>query len=111
MDAIEDIRAERTRQIFVEGIAPGDDDRHSEGELAKAAACYAAPITLFRIKITADWHGGDRFVFRNVWPWASDMFKPKDRRRDLVRAGALIAAEIERLDRLAAHAHQETEAA
>jgi hypothetical protein len=36
------------------------------------------------------------------WPWEDKWWKPKDRRRDLVRAGALIVAEIERLDRLAA---------
>ena len=36
------------------------------------------------------------------WPhtWDASWWKPKDRRRDLVRAGALIIAEIERLDRL-----------
>lgn len=33
------------------------------------------------------------------WPWGSSWWKPKDPRRDLVRAGALILAEIERIDR------------
>ena len=36
---------------------------------------------------------------RRWWPWSLDWWKPKDPRRDLVRAGALIVAEIERLDR------------
>ena len=30
------------------------------------------------------------------WPWALNWWKPKDRRRDLIRAGALIVAELER---------------
>lgn len=35
------------------------------------------------------------------WPWQRKWWKPKDPRRDLVRAGALIIAEIERIDRAA----------
>jgi hypothetical protein len=31
------------------------------------------------------------------WPWSFEWWKPKDRIRNLVRAGALIAAEIDRL--------------
>ena len=34
------------------------------------------------------------------WPWVRRWWKPTDRRRDLVKAGALILAEIERLDRI-----------
>jgi hypothetical protein len=34
------------------------------------------------------------------WPWESTAWKPKGTRADLVRAGALILAEIERLDRV-----------
>ena len=34
------------------------------------------------------------------WPWSDKWWKPKDKIRDLVRAGALIAAEIDRLQRL-----------
>ena len=36
-----------------------------------------------------------------VWPYQWE-FKPADRRRELVKAGALILAEIERIDRAAA---------
>ena len=36
---------------------------------------------------------------RDLWPWAASWWKPKNRRRDLVRAAALIVAEIERIDR------------
>ena len=33
----------------------------------------------------------------NLWPWAQDFWKPKDQLRNLVMAGALIAAAIDRL--------------
>lgn len=91
MTAIEDIAAERQRQIEVEGWTPEHDDEHGNEELAHAAACYAL---------------GTREVGTNpdnltyIWPWHADWWKPSDRRRQLVKAGALIAAEIERLDRV-----------
>jgi hypothetical protein len=43
----------------------------------------------------------ERKLIDHVWPWSREWWQPKDRRRDLVRAGALIVAEIERLDRAA----------
>lgn len=86
-----DVLAERERQQSVEGWAPEHDDKHTFGELADAAACYA----IVR---------GERLPWRlrivdKLWRWRDDWWKPKERRRDLVRAGALILAEIERLDR------------
>jgi len=91
---VAEIAAERRRQIGVEGWSAEHDDAHTDESLAVAAACYAMP---------------DRKMNRHVrpkvpvdWPWASGWWKPKDRRRDLIRAGALIVAEIERLDRAAA---------
>lgn len=89
MKAIEEIEAERQRQIDAEGWTPKHDDGHGNGQLARAAACYAL----------AD-NGNP--ISRGVpfeWPWARSWWKPKDRRRNLIRAGALIVAEIERLDR------------
>jgi len=82
-----DVLAERKRQISVEGWTPEHDDEHSNGEIARAAAAYAYP-ELTAIESVC------------VWPWGPDWWKPKDERRNLVRAGALILAEIERLDRL-----------
>lgn len=86
--ALKDISAERQRQIECEGWTPKHDDTHVGGELAIAAACYA----------------DDRRVFNKAahpkWPWSQDWWKPTDRRRDLVKAAALIVAEIERIDRL-----------
>jgi hypothetical protein len=80
--AIADIAAERERQISAEGWTPEHDDAHDDGALAKAAACYARGS-------------------RQYWPWARVWWKPRDKRANLVRAGALIVAEIERLDRAA----------
>ncbi|MEL6227757.1 MAG: hypothetical protein AAFR01_12180 [Pseudomonadota bacterium] len=106
---IAEIAAERRRQMEIEGWTVEHDDAHAQGQLAKAAACYA-------------YHGGSGEFWRKtevqrdgtetrhttvidqMWPltWAWKWWKPKDRRRDLIRAGALIVAEIERLDRVAA---------
>lgn len=92
--AARDVLAERQRQISVEGWTPGDDDLHRNGELAEASAAYAqeaaAPC------------GG----LPMGWPWAMHWWKPTTPRRNLVKAGALILAEIERLDRAAVAAQQ-----
>ena len=93
--ALADVAAERRRQIDVEGWTPEHDDEHANGELATAAACYAASGA-----VTFPW--APRFRGRHlVWPWSREWWKPRGRRSDLVRAGALIVAEIERLDRSA----------
>jgi len=89
-----DVLAERVRQITHKGWTPEHDDEHNAGEMAQAAACYAYPY------ITA-------IVGLNAWPWTIEWFKPGDPRRNLVKAGALILAEIERIDRTAAPAHGE----
>jgi hypothetical protein len=89
---IELIAAERERQISKEGWTPEHDDGHTGWELALAAASYSALA------------GGinKRWVEDELWPseWA-DCFKPKTGMSNLIRAGALIAAEIDRLNRLA----------
>jgi hypothetical protein len=89
--ALADIAAERRRQMEVEGWTPEHDDAHSDGQMAVAAASYAMHAHQpERIK---------RITAPMYWPWAYEWFKPSTARRDLVKAGALIAAEIERLDR------------
>ena len=89
--ALQDVADERQRQRDAEGWTLDHDDGHKGGELARAGACYAlhAGTNL----------GGQTPLF---WPWAKEWFKPKTARRDLVRAAALIIAEIERGDRLTA---------
>ena len=79
MSGAELIAAERQRQIDAEGWTPEHDDLHDGGELAYAAVGYIKR---------------DRAEFPLSWT-----FKPGDRVRDLVKAGALIAAEIDRLNR------------
>ena len=116
MTGILDIAAERQRQIEQEGWTPEHDDQHTDGSLAAAAACYAMPLKIeidgFGVTIsepdaeTDELHAGVPIG----WPegWSFHWWKPKDRRADLVRAGALIAAEIDRLDR--ANSPEETPA-
>ena len=93
--AVRDVVEERQRQMDVEGWTLEHDDSHVEGELATCAAVYAV--------CDEDDEG---FIWttsgRLQWPWSSRWFKPKNRRRNLVRAAALLIAEIERLDRLPA---------
>jgi len=95
--ALLDVAAERRRQIEVEGWTPEHDDQHGDNSMSIAAACYAlqdmAPaleVQTVRVRGLWEWTG-----------WASSWFKPKDRRSNLVRAAALLLAEIERLDRSA----------
>lgn len=92
-DAIAAITAERCRQIEVEGWAPEHDDAHGGGEMAAAAAAYA-----FSAATAGRYYAADPLGF---WPWDPSSWKPKSPREDLVRAGALIIAEIERIDRAA----------
>ncbi|WP_374221855.1 hypothetical protein [Klebsiella variicola] len=85
------VLAERKRQVAAEGWTPGHDDEYEHGELADAAGCYALSSELF------DCAGEPP----RPWPWPDEWWTPTNRRRDLVKAGALILAEIERLDRAA----------
>lgn len=90
---IELIAEERKRQIEEEGWTKEHDAVHTRGELAKAAAAYALP-PLCR----AD-YAPDIAAAPFMWPWNKSFWKPvpNDRIRELVKAGALIAAEIDRL--------------
>lgn len=102
--AIHDVIAERNRQIDDEGFTGEHDDGHAEDELAAAGACYANP---FKIEISGDGIFERPLMDGEVplgWPggWDDVWWTPKTRRQDLVRAGALIIAEIERLDRAGA---------
>lgn len=101
------IAAERERQVGEEGWGPEHDRRHTKHQLARAAACYAMPEPVFVKR-----EGADGMTFRTPWPriWVSNLAgrgegwhpwrRPRaDRITELVRAGALIAAEIDRLQR------------
>lgn len=85
--AAHDVLAERQRQISVKGFNAERDDRYAHQQLGDAAAHYALMA------------GGWKSLY--VWPWAQSTFKQGTPREMLVKAGALILAEIERLDRVA----------
>jgi len=76
------IADERQRQIEKEGWTPEHDDaQHKDDELMMAAMCYRfyaqdenAPVPV------------------GSWPWSKKQWKPKDRLKNLVRAGALYLA-------------------
>jgi hypothetical protein len=85
--AIAEVMAERQRQIAAEGFTVEHDDKSSGHNLALAAAAYA---------MNGPYPMDDPPWF---WPWDRKWWKPKDERRDLVRAAALIIARIEQIDR------------
>jgi hypothetical protein len=87
-EGLQDVIAERIRQVNEEGWTADHDDGHDTGNLALAAACYALQTTT------------KHYLASELWPWDFQWWKPKGPRSDLVRAAALIIAEIERLDRL-----------
>ena len=94
VNGAERILAERKRQIEKEGWTDRHDDELEEDELARAAACYAMPKAWRKMK--DDWNVS---VKDYLWPWDNIWWKPspKKRIRELEKAGALIAAEIDRL--------------
>lgn len=108
MSVIDEIAVERKRQVEVEGWSLDHDDCWTLGQLPIAAMWYAASAAFSgRRECLGDpsnpahelahIFSGEFKAFR--WPWSLDWWKPRDARRDLIRAGALIVAEIERLDR------------
>ncbi|MEZ2426184.1 hypothetical protein ACBR28_31840 [Pseudomonas aeruginosa] len=82
-----DVQAERRRQITAEGWTPDHDDLYCAAELPRAAAAYIL--------------NGANDEAPAIWPFSAKWWKPTSARRDLIKAGALILAEIERLDRAA----------
>ena len=100
MNGIEMIAAERQRQVEKEGWTPEHDDQHVNGEMATAAACYAMVPDKCDESVAME--------LPDIWPetWSPKWWKPspKKRIRELEKAGALIAAEIDRLLRLNAGA-------
>ena len=113
------IAAERSRQISKEGWSADHDDEHTDASLALAAVCYAAPERLYIIRNHAagpcfydpwpdSWdskwdkrygYGSGRRTHGN-YPPSPQTYTRKERLDLLVKAGALIAAEIDRLLRI-----------
>ena len=87
------IAEERARQITQEGYDAQPDDGLDDGSIAAAASCYAIHAAMgsaahYCSPCPPPW-----------WPWGDEAWKPKGRLVDLVKAGALIAAEIDRMQR------------
>lgn len=97
-DAARDVLTERRRQVTVKGWDHDHDDAQRNDEIAAFAAVYAMPES------ARDWPaketGFGRTFAEALIPFC---WEPKfgDRRRDLVKAAALLVAEIERIDRAA----------
>lgn len=116
------IALERARQIAAEGRSPEADLAYGDDVLAAAGACYALPHTDARRQACRLESDGTPIG----WPFPADAWKPgavyqravvigdehplhmprADRLRELEKAGALIAAEIDRL--LAMQAQEST---
>lgn len=97
-NAARDVLAERRRQMDAEGWTTEHDDQHSNGEMARAASCYITNRERTHLP-----------TIPLKWPWSDTWWKPDGYRRNLVKAGALILAEIERLDRATENVAQEAQ--
>src|SRR5689334_8729668 len=76
--------AERARQMAVKGYDVAHDDRHEDGDLLYASLAYICSPG------------------NSVWPFDPERFKPSpDPIRNIEKAGALLAAEGDRLIRRA----------
>lgn len=85
--AARDVLAERQRQVVQRGCSAWNDDAYVRGELGRAGSVVASIA-------------GQPRTISTGWPWPNNPFKPTDSRRtDMVKAAALLLAEIERLDR------------
>ena len=93
--ALNDVVEERKRQIEAEGWTEAHDDKHDAGDLAKAGAAYAAAAG-YAMHYA---FGAITEAPLEPWPWEAHWWKCSHPRQALVKAAALILAEIERYDR------------
>jgi hypothetical protein len=90
-----DLLKERDRQINSKGHSSEQDDQYMNGELADAGSVYAFWANTFNLGLIAH-------TPPSCWPWPPEHWKPTSQRHMLIKAGALILAELDRLDRLQA---------
>lgn len=84
---VELIAEERQRQLTEKGWTAEHDDQHQPGELSSGGVAYA--IAAYEAR---PW----LFCYRH-WPFYMEQFHPKkDPIANLAKAGAMIAAEIDR---------------
>lgn len=96
LNFLELVAKERTRQIVEKGYTAEHDDEHTDGEIADAAACYAATTHIFKTCSSIF------FPLTNLFPWEFKFFKKEehDRKWQLIIAAAFINAEYDRIVRL-----------
>ena len=80
---LSEILEECANQIYKHGYTQESDLRWKNGELGMAAAVYATPQEKRNI---------------TYWPFDLAYYKEEERRKELIKAAALIIAEIERID-------------
>lgn len=99
----DEVTLERWRQITAEGFDPEHDDRHTAGELARAAAFHSmAAVAQYAHDDGNTAEADDLYDdAARLWPFDRQAHSTKPARRRLIIAAALILAEIERLDRRA----------
>lgn len=107
--AIEDVVAELRRQVEREHLTQAHANSYASGEFAAAGASYASHAALV---LQGKLQGGDDDSPPAIWPFAADGppviwplgsadWKPESNRSDLLRAAALLVAEIARMDQVA----------
>lgn len=108
--SIELICEERERQIMEEGFDSAHDDQYENQEILRSAIAY-----LLNTKNNLEMAGNNCAIYEQEgvwedcscllydWPWDESWWKPESAIRDLTKAGALIAAQIEQLQRIAAN--------
>jgi hypothetical protein len=86
MGVVAEVAAERAKQKR-KGFTSEHDDFHDKGELVVSAGAYLSAHS----------------SIISYWPWSKHEFRSEGKRKDLLKAAALIVAEIERMDRAAAN--------
>ena len=97
LTGVERIAADRERQKEHHHWDAEHDSEHSDNSLAIVAALYPAPFPIFKLLQVDE----SQRIFRDPWPlhWDREYDKRGDhsRIRQLEKAGALIAAELDRI--------------
>lgn len=98
MNGLDFIKEERDRQILREGWSSEHDDNHTSNEMARAASVYAMNKGAREFMCQGN---PDISIRELLWDWDDEFYKPSENRiKELSKAGALIAAEIDRLLRI-----------
>lgn len=92
---------ERKRQLTELKFTPYGDDGYISGELLDAAICYASAASQLERGQSFEYIKLDPMHWcKTPWPWDMAWWKPSPNiERNLEKAGALIAAELDRRER------------